>query len=265
MSLRVDTSQLIAGSFIVGDPGLGVLAQSVPSSGDNGPGFAYEALSFPSDTGKEVRARILSWPLAGTLTAYEDTSFRFEGADGDYSFTYQLYLDGVASGGIRTVTLSIGSSQTGAHYLSVSNSTQAQTSPGIAIQQTSTSSPIGRPASDVSTGSWTASTGTTLAGVLDETTASDTDYITASGTSPCTLALNPVTTPAAGTTKTVKVRAWSPTSGSVAVELLQNTTVIASWTQALTTSATTYSFNLTSTQAGNITDYSALRVRLTAA
>lgn len=148
------------------------------------------------------------------------------------------------------------------HTLVVANSTQAQTSPSVAVTQTAS---LARPTSDVSAGSWTPSTGTSLAGVLDETTASDTDYITASGTTPCTLALNPVTTPGAGTTKTVKVRAWSPTNGSVTVELLQNTTVIASWTQALTTSATTYSFNLTSTQAGNITDYSVLRVRLTAA
>lgn len=151
------------------------------------------------------------------------------------------------------------------HTLVVANSTQAQTSPSVAVTQGSATAALGRPASDVSAGSWAPSTGTTLAGVLDEATASDTDYITASGTTPCTIALNPVTTPSAGTTKTVKVRAWSPTSGSVTVELLQNTTVIASWAQALTTSATTYAFNLTSTQAGNITDYSALRVRLTAA
>lgn len=108
MSLRVDTSSLIPGSLVCGDSGHGVLAEMIPSGGDSGPGYAYDALLFPADNGKEVRGRIVSWPLAGTLTAYEDTSFTFYGPDGDYSFAYQLYLDGVAVGTPAVVTLNVG-------------------------------------------------------------------------------------------------------------------------------------------------------------
>lgn len=146
--------------------------------------------------------------------------------------------------------------------LVIAPSTQGHTSQSVAVQVTG--SQYARPTSDVSAGSWAASTGGSLASTLDETTPSDTDYITASGSTPCTISLGAIATPGAGTTKAVKFRAWSPTSGSVNVDLLQNTTVIATWAQTLTASATTYTKTLTSLEAANISDYSALRIRLTA-
>lgn len=96
-SIRVDTSSLIPGAVVVSNSaGFGVLAQDVPASGANGPGIAYSSLSFPADTGKEVRIALTSWPTSGTLIIYEDTSFEYDGPS--FSTTYQLYLDGVAVG-----------------------------------------------------------------------------------------------------------------------------------------------------------------------
>lgn len=109
MSLRVDTSPLISGALVVGNRGLGVLGSAVPSAGDNGAGYLYNDLSLPADANKEVRGLILTQPSAGTLYAYEDSSFEFSGApDGSYTFTYRLYVDG-ADTGVGTVNLQVGS------------------------------------------------------------------------------------------------------------------------------------------------------------
>lgn len=109
MSIRVDSSPLIANSLIVGDSGHGVLAEEVPSSGDSGAGYIYNDLSLPADNGKEVRGEITTWPSSGTLTAYEDSSFTFSAPDGSYYFEYQLYVDGVATGSPARVDLVVGS------------------------------------------------------------------------------------------------------------------------------------------------------------
>ena len=106
MSIRVDTSPLIAGALVVGNPGLGVLAEQIPSSGTHGAGFLYPSLQFPLDTGKEVRGFITTWPTLGTLTVYEDSSFEYVG-DSD-TFAFQMYVDGMAVGTPQTVTLVIG-------------------------------------------------------------------------------------------------------------------------------------------------------------
>jgi len=108
VSLRVDTSPLISGALVVGNRGLGTLGSAVPSTGDNGAGYLYNDLSLPADASKEVRGLILTQPSAGTLYAYEDSSFEFTGApDGSYTFTYRLYVDG-ADTGVGTVNLQVG-------------------------------------------------------------------------------------------------------------------------------------------------------------
>lgn len=108
MSLRIDSTEWISGALIIGETGLGVLGSAIPSTGDNGPGYAYNDLSLPDDNAKEICGRITTWPTLGTLTAFEDTSFEFTGPDGSHSFQYQLYVDGVATGSPVTVSLSVG-------------------------------------------------------------------------------------------------------------------------------------------------------------
>lgn len=99
---------LVADAHCHGTGGLGVLGSEISSAGTNGPGYAYNDLDLPDDAGKEIRGLITQWPSAGTLTAYEDTSFTFDGPDGTYTAQYQLYVDGVAVGGPATITLQRG-------------------------------------------------------------------------------------------------------------------------------------------------------------
>lgn len=105
MSIRADSSSLITGAVVVGVPGLGVLAEAVPSTGEHGAGYLYASLEFPADAGKEVRGLITTWPTLGTLTAFEDSSFEYDGASD--TFAFQMYVDGVAVGSPVEVELEI--------------------------------------------------------------------------------------------------------------------------------------------------------------
>ncbi len=108
MSLRIDINDLFTSSVVIGNTGLGVLAEDIPSTGDSGASFLYNDLNFPADNGKEIRGEITTFPSSGTFFAYEDGSFEFSGAaDGRYDFTYQLKKDGVTSA-TYTVTLTVG-------------------------------------------------------------------------------------------------------------------------------------------------------------
>lgn len=106
MSIRIDSSPLIAGAVVVGQHGLGVLAENIPSTGESGAGYAHASLEFPGDSSKEIRGLITTWPTLGTLTVFEDTSFEYAGSSD--TFAFQLYVDGGAVGTPQTVTLTIG-------------------------------------------------------------------------------------------------------------------------------------------------------------
>jgi len=109
MSHRFD-APWISGAHLYGNAGLGVIGSLIPATGDNGAGYAYNDLSLPADSSKEICGRITAWPSNGTLFAYEDTSFEYSAlSDGTDSFQYQLYVDGVATGAPATVNLYVGS------------------------------------------------------------------------------------------------------------------------------------------------------------
>lgn len=121
-----------------------------------------------------------------------------------------------------------------------------------------------RPTSDVSAGTWTASSGSDLYAMLDETSASDADYIVTTGASTCEVALGSLTDPASSSGHIVRYRI-SATSGGITVRLRQGTTTIATWAHApAPTSLTTYAQTLTSGEADSITDYTALRLQFEA-
>lgn len=122
---------LIANAHVFGDGGLGVLAEAIASSGEHGPGYAFGSLSLPADNGKEIRGLITRWPTNGTLIAYEDTSFSYEGSDD--SFDWQLYVDGVAVGSPVTVTLDLGDPTK--QVVAASTSSSSATA-GAAVAQT---------------------------------------------------------------------------------------------------------------------------------
>ena len=105
MSVRVDSSSLITGAVVVGDPGLGVLAELVPSTGEHGPGIASTWLG-PAEAGKEVRVLITQWPEVGSLFVWEDTSFEYNGPGG---IAYaQLYVEGLPVDTPQPVTMMVG-------------------------------------------------------------------------------------------------------------------------------------------------------------
>lgn len=110
MSVRVDTTSLIAGACVVGIRGhglLGTVIRGATSTGVHGPGYLYNDLA-EADDDKEIRGLIVTPPASGTLVAYEDGSFDFTApADGSYSFTYRLFVDG-ADAGLAFVGIGVG-------------------------------------------------------------------------------------------------------------------------------------------------------------
>ncbi len=120
------------------------------------------------------------------------------------------------------------------------------------------------PVSDVSTGDWTASSGSDLYAMLDESSYSDADYILTDSESSCTLAFAAASDPASSTGHVLRYRLLAG-SGSVTATLKQGSTTIASWgPHTLTGSAQDFAQTLSAGEADSITDYSALRVEFTA-
>jgi len=121
------------------------------------------------------------------------------------------------------------------------------------------------PVSDAAAGSWTPSSGTDLYAMLDETVASDADYIETASESTCMLALASGSDPASSTGHVLRYRLLAG-SGTIAVALKQGSTTIASWgPHALSGVAQDFAQTLTGGEADSITDYTALRVEFTSA
>jgi hypothetical protein len=95
---------------ILGTPYVGVLGSDVPLTGDDGaPFLANDSL----DPNKRYRAEMVTWPAAGTLTVFEDSSFTFVGApDGTYYATYNHVEDDVIVGSPVNVTFIVGPATT---------------------------------------------------------------------------------------------------------------------------------------------------------
>ena len=137
MSIRVDSSPLIAGAVVVGAPGLGVLAESVPSTGEHGPGIASTWLG-PAEAGKEVRVLITQWPEVGSLFVWEDTSFEYNGPGG--TAYAQLYVEGQPVDTPKPVTMTVGAT---AHEVAPVASVAQPTAGTLSISQTHSASPTG--------------------------------------------------------------------------------------------------------------------------
>lgn len=159
----------------------------------------------------------------------------------------------------------------GRHWVATgSPSVQTQTppvswgSPVVRIGWPVVTAQYARPTSDVSAGGWTASTGSDLFAMLDETSANDSDYITTTSASTCEVALGSLTDPASSTGHIVRYRI-SATGGGIIVRLREGTTTIASWTHdPAPASLTTYSQTLSGSEADSITNYAALKLQFEA-
>ncbi len=97
MTVRVDSSQFVSGSTVIGVSGLGVLGSTISSTGQHGASVLYNDLALPADNSKEIRLLITQQVQYGTLFVYEDGSFIYSGTAND-SFKYNLYVDGVLIG-----------------------------------------------------------------------------------------------------------------------------------------------------------------------
>lgn len=116
-------------SDILGSPYVGVLGSLIPTTGEHGGGYAASSVE-PEDANKEIRGLVTTWPTLGTLFAFEDTSFTYDGESD--TFAWQMYVDGVAVGSPQTVTITVGAE----HALDSTSSEQRSTSDAGALTQT---------------------------------------------------------------------------------------------------------------------------------
>ena len=116
-----------------------------------------------------------------------------------------------------------------------------------------------RPTSDLSTGTWTPSSGPSLFAMLNEAVANDATFDVTSQASTFKVAFAAGVNPGVTTGHVVRYRIV----GSQTVSLMQGATVIASWAQAPTV-MTTFAQTLTGVQAASITDYTTLSLQFQA-
>lgn len=243
MSWLCDTTELVPAGWLSSRyAGHGVLAENIPATGIDGPSALFGAITLPADNGKEIRGYITRWPAA-PLDIDEDGAFTYGGAP-DY-FDFALDVDGVDSTtdigfgpGISRIWL--GMEAGGAFFGAVALGSVIVSG---SFSGSPPSGPISRPISDVSAGGWTPSTGTELWPMLDETSASDSDYIETATASTATVGLSTPTFPG-GTNQTLSVRAFSDDGSTLTVRLKQGATLIATRTQVLTNTYTTYNWTL---------------------
>ena len=124
-----------------------------------------------------------------------------------------------------------------------------------------------RPSSDIATNGWTSSLGGALYAALDETAADDADYIY-SPNNPTTeqfeVRLSVADDPLSSSNHTITVRLQAiGADTNFDLNLVQNTTVLDSWTENVSVAAGVVerSRTLSAAVADSITDYGNLRVR----
>ena len=109
MTAVYESTPTVAGLFTQYN-GRGPLAQDIPSTGEHGAAYAYNDLDLPTDDDKEIRAPVTVPPGGAGLVSFfphEDTSVDLVvSADGVYSWTYELFVDGVSQGtAVATATI----------------------------------------------------------------------------------------------------------------------------------------------------------------
>ena len=90
-------------------PGFGVPASEIPATGTNGAAILYNDIAETGGVGTdEYSMELLTLPISGTLTTYENSSFIFTDApDGTYTATYRGKKNG-AEYGVYTATFIVG-------------------------------------------------------------------------------------------------------------------------------------------------------------
>ena len=122
------------------------------------------------------------------------------------------------------------------------------------------------PTADVAAGAWISSLGGSLFTPIGETTPNDADYDYTTSPSVAKVTLATGTDPLSSTGHVIHVRAYSVSASQCkfSLYLADGTTLIAEWTDTLTTGVAQYDHTLTAGQADAITNYAGLQVWLTA-
>lgn len=141
MSWLSDSTPLVSGGWLSSlYAGHGILGSAIPA------GSVFENDFDAGDGAKEFRAVWLTTPSSGTFTPYEDGGFTLSGAaDGSYSASYELYVDGVDLGSAN-VTISIGTTAVGASLstsYAVLNAVGASLSTSYAVLNDAGTTPVG--------------------------------------------------------------------------------------------------------------------------
>lgn len=96
LSISWLTGELHSGWTSSAYEGHGILAEQVPADGENGPSLLYsDALQNP---GAELRYEVSQQPAHGSISIFEDGSFIYQGDGSPDGFSYQLFVNGMASG-----------------------------------------------------------------------------------------------------------------------------------------------------------------------
>jgi hypothetical protein len=183
-----------------------------------------------------------------------------------------MYVEHLASGTINArVTIggtnydsiaTDGSPLTGTYAGLFTNNTFASGTPAdsITIEDAGITYTYARPASDI-TKQWTPSTGTDHFAMIDEVTASDADYVSATAAGQTTeVKLAAMTQPQAGTSVAIGYRVQGITgSAGVTVSMVQGTTVIATDTNR--TANGDYVLTVASGTWASVTDWTDIRLR----
>lgn len=188
--------------------------------------------------------------------------------------TWSTTLGEISVGGVLTAPMLVGVNQAGTvTATSVLDPTKSGSLPFLVLADVTLPDQVippvrrfARPRRDISRGGWVPSKGNDLFAMVDDIGAGDDEFISATTSAVCELALRPVIDPNTSSNQAVRYRAYSPSGAGLTVELRQGTQLIASWTHdALPAGSTLFEQALTGAQCDSITNYADLRIKFVAA
>ena len=195
----------------------------------------------------------------------DETGFDVEVALGPAFSSYVAVSGSPTSAGVTSIDVS-GLTNGAAYRARVRAKNGAGNSNYVESEDFTLQTPVKlRPIADITVGSWTPSTGSTLYGVLDETSPDDNDYASIAGNGTMEVKFGTALDPGVSYGHTVRYRLQGDGVKSFTVRLMQGATIISTDPTVRTPpngSWNTYSWTLTSTEADAITDYSDLRLRV---
>lgn len=241
-------------------------------------------VTAPSITTTQVANLLVSSLTQQNTSGYTPPSGFIEPTNGNIAFHFGIYtirtaykIETGSIGSTGTTVGTLASAAVNVHQVTEFNLRFHLETGAASIDATGTMTAAGepvlciRPSSDITVGGWTPSSGGSLYATIDEIPFSDADYNT-SPTDPISntmeVKFGSGVAPGVYTGHVVRYRLAKTVDASqmdVTVSLYCNTTLIKSWTHTdISATATTYTQTLLTTEADDISDYTDLRLRITA-